>query len=168
MAKLDLSTTKNNKTVTTGASILNGMVNYISSGGSIVTVLQASIVGVILSPFLALSNIIQAIGSFFSIPFRQAGIAVGEMINALFTAPSRLLRQASNITAGVLSQFLGDNLGGFLALPITVAIIMGSLFIVLNYLQEEETGDTLPGVPIDVPDFGPLQFGVEEEANAED
>jgi len=151
------------KTVTTGTSILNGMVDYISAGGSIVSVLQASVVGVLLSPFLALSNIIQAIGSFFTIPFTQGGIAIGEMITALFSAPAGLIQSGTNISENALSMFFSENLAGILALPVAVGVVLLSLFLVSVYLNEEETGDTLPGTFIDVPDIGPLQLGVEEE-----
>jgi len=47
-----------------------------------------------------------------------------------------------------------------LAFPVTAGLVMIVLYMVVLYLREDETGDVLPGVPIDVPtDI----FGVEEE-----
>jgi hypothetical protein len=52
-----------------------------------------------------------------------------------------------------------------LALPLTFALVMAALYMINIYLNEEETGDTLPGVPIDIPtDF----LGVEEEETADE
>ncbi len=161
--ELTLSTTKNNETVTTGTSIIQGFLTYIQNGGKIVSALQAGIIGVVFSPLVALSNIIQAIGSFFATPFLEGGIAIGELINAIFTAPARLVDTGFNISRNTLSMYMSENLAGLLAGPVALGIVLLGLWLVSEYLAEPETGDTLPGLPFDVPDIGPLQFGVEEE-----
>lgn len=166
--ELDLSSDTDEVTTTTGTSILSGILTYISNGGSIVSVLQASIVGLVLSPFLALANIITAVGTFFTTPFRQGGLALGDLIIAFFRAPAQLLQTAAQINEDALRIFLSDSLAGLFAFPLTMAVVLAGLFLMMVYLQEEETGDTLPGLPFDVPDFGPFQFGVEEEDDADD
>ena len=161
MAQLDLGSGS-------GTDTLNGIVNYLQAGGSITTVISASLLGTIVSPFVAIGDIIQGVGNFFSTPFREGGDAVGALFNALLTAPANLLQTGSNITEDTLTIFLGDGLAGILALPVATAMVLLSLWMIALYLQEEETGDTIPGLPFDVPDVGPLQFGVEEEADADD
>lgn len=151
-----------------GTGVLSGIVNFLQAGGSVVRVIEASILGLVVSPFIALGDIIRAIGNFFSTPFLEGGNAIGQLINALFTAPGSLIETGAQISEDTLAIFLGDSLAGVLALPVAIGVVMLSLYFITLYLQEEETGDTLPGVPFDVPDILGIQFGVEEEGEEDE
>lgn len=161
MAKLDLGEGG-------GTDVLNGIVNYLQDGGKVTTVISASLLGTVVAPFVAFVDIVEGIGNFFSTPFREGGDAIGALFNALLTGPADLVRAGSQITEDTLRVFLGESLAGLLALPVSVGMVMLSLWLIMMYLQEEETGDTIPGLAFDVPDVGPLQLGVEEEPDADD
>jgi hypothetical protein len=149
----------------TGTGVLNGIVTFLQQGGDVTRLITAFVVGLPASIFVALGDIIAAIGNFFSTPFDEGGDAIGQIITALFTAPASLLETGSQITEDVLRTFLGESLAGLLALPIAFGLTLLVLFMITVYLQEAETGDTLPGLPIDVPTD---TLGVEEEVNAEE
>jgi len=143
-----------------GEGTLEGITTFLQDGGKAGTVLSASILGLVVSPFVALGNVIQAVGEFFAQPFTAGGNAIGALITGIFEAPGDLLDAGADISESALRATLGETLAGTLALPITFALVMLSLYMVTRYLLEEETGDVLPAVPIDIPtDI----FGVEEE-----
>lgn len=158
MATLDLGSGS-------GQDTLEGIVGFLDSGGSATRLLTSSFLGVIVSPFVALADIIDAIGTFFAEPFESGGIAVGNLFDELVTAPADLVGGAATISQNSLSTVLGDSLAGIFALPIAIGVSMIGLYFIAAYLNEEETGDTIPGLPIDVPtDF----LGVEEESTADE
>jgi len=143
-----------------GQDTLQGVTNFLQAGGSAGTVLSASFIGLVVSPFVALADIIDGVGTFFETPFSSAGEALGSLLEGLFKAPGNLLTAGADISETALRSALGESLAGTIAFPVTVGLVMLGLFLVTLYLREDETGDTLPGLPIDVPtDF----LGVEEE-----
>lgn len=143
-----------------GQDTLEGVTTFLQAGGSAGTVLSASFIGLVVSPFVALADIIDAIGTFFEEPFTGAGEALASLLEGLFEAPGGLLTAGADISETALRGALGDSLAGAIAFPVTVALVMGALFMIMLYLREDETGDTLPGLPVDVPtDI----LGVEEE-----
>ncbi len=152
----------------TGTSVLNGIVNYLQAGGSVTRVITASLLGTIVSPFIAVGDVIAGVGTFFSTPFQAGGEAIGSLFQALLEGPADLIAAGSAVSQNVLETFLGESLAGVLALPVATGVVMLSLFIISTYLNERETGNTIPGLPVDVPDVGPLDLGVEEEDRMED
>jgi len=150
-----------------GTDTLNGIVNYLQAGGQATTVISAGLLGVFVSPLVAFGDIVDGVANFFSTPFMEGGDAIGALFNALLEAPANLLETGANVSEDTLTVFLGDSLAGVLALPVAVGVTMMSLYLIMIYLNEPETGDTIPGLPFDVPDVGPLQLGVEEEDEGE-
>lgn len=143
-----------------GQGTLSGITTFLQNGGDASKVLSASIIGLIISPVIAVADVVYAVGNFFSQPFDSAGDALGALLEGLFEAPGSLLTAGADISETALRGVLGESLAGILAFPITVALVMAGLYMIVVYLREDETGDTLPGVPVDVPtDI----FGVEEE-----
>ena len=143
-----------------GQETLSGITNFLQAGGDAGRILSASIIGLIAAPFVAVADVIYAVANFFSQPFNTAGDAIGALLEGLFEAPANLLIAGAEISEGALRAVLGETLAGFLAFPATVGLVVFGLYLVVRYLREDETGDVLPGVPIDVPtDI----FGVEEE-----
>jgi hypothetical protein len=143
-----------------GQESLSGVTNFLQDGGDAGKVLSASIIGLIVSPVVAVIDVVNAVANFFAQPFNNAGDAIGSLLTGLFEAPGNLLTAGADISETALRSALGETLAGTLAFPITVGIVMFALYLVVRYLREDETGDVLPGLPIDVPtDI----FGVEEE-----
>jgi len=143
-----------------GDATLTGITNFLQAGGSAGSVLSASFIGLVVSPFVAFVDVVQAVGTFFSEPFESAGTAVGALLSGMFQAPGDLLTAGADITETSLRDAIGGSLAGTLAFPITIGIVMLALYMIVLYLREDETGDTLPGLPVDIPtDI----FGVEEE-----
>ncbi|AUG49520.1 hypothetical protein BVU17_18210 (plasmid) [Haloarcula taiwanensis] len=143
-----------------GQESLSGITNFLQNGGDAGKVLSASIVGLIVSPVVAVIDVINAVANFFAQPFNNAGDAIGSLLTGLFEAPGNLLIAGADVSETVLRSVLGETLAGLFAFPVTVGLVMIGLYAVVRYLREDETGDVLPGLPIDVPtDI----FGVEEE-----
>ncbi|GGK64623.1 hypothetical protein [Haloarcula sebkhae] len=143
-----------------GKETLSGITTFLQADGDAGKVLSASIIGLIVSPVIAVVDVIYAVANFFSQPFNSAGDAIGSLLEGLFEAPGNLLIAGAEVSENVLRSIFSDTLAGLLAFPVTVALVIAGLFLVVRYLNEDETGDTLPGVPFDVPtDI----FGVEEE-----
>jgi len=143
---------------TSGADVLSSVTNYLEGGGSVATLLSSSILGLVVSPFVAAIDIINAITAFFTTPFESVASAVATLSSAFFTAPGSLIADGFEQSSAALNSFLGGTFAGIFSGPIAVGLALLSLFLVVQFLQEDETGDTLPGVPIDVP-----FLGVEEE-----
>jgi len=143
-----------------GSGTLTGITNFLQAGGSAGTVLSASFIGLVVSPFVAFADVVQAIGTFFSEPFASAGEAVGALLGGLFRAPGDLLAAGADISETALRVALGETFAGIVAFPLTVGLVMIALYLVVRYLREDETGNVLPGVPVDVPTS---IFGTTEE-----
>jgi hypothetical protein len=149
----------------TGTDVLNGIVNFLQAGGDVTRLLTAFVVGVPASIFVAIGDIVAAVANFFATPFMEGGDAIGQLINAFFTAPASLLERGAQISEDTLALFLSDSLAGLLALPVATSVVVLSLYLIVRYLQEDETGDTLPGLPIDIPTE---TLGVEEESTIDE
>jgi hypothetical protein len=151
-----------------GQDVLNGVSDFLDSGGTIGTLLTSSVIGLIVSPIIGLIDLIDAVFAFFSVPFAETADSVADLQGAFLQAPARLLESGAQISESAIASVFGETVAGIFALPITVGIVVLSLFMVVQYLQEDETGDTLPGLPVDVPDVFGLELGVQEEGEDED
>ena len=142
-----------------GVDTLNGIASYLSNGGKATTVLSASIVGLITSPFIAIVDIINAITQFATAPFEGAGESISTLFDGLLTGPAALIEAGSRISENAIMAVFGETIAGILALPLTVALALASLYLLATFLNESETGNLFPGLPFDVP-----VIGADEEA----
>ncbi|AZQ14535.1 hypothetical protein [Halorubrum sp. PV6] len=142
-----------------GVDTLNGIASYLSNGGKPSTVLSASVVGLITSPFIAIVDIINAITQFATAPFEGAGESISTLFDGLLTGPAALIEAGSRISENAIMAVFGETIAGILALPLTVALALASLYLLATFLDEEETGNLFPGLPFDVP-----VIGADEEA----
>ena len=142
-----------------GVDSLNGIATYLSEGGSASTVLSASLIGLITSPFIAVIDIIDAITTFATAPFEGAGESIASLFDGLLTAPASLIEAGAEISRTSIASVFGETIAGILALPLTVALALVSLYLLATFLDEEETGNLFPGLPFDVP-----VIGADEEA----
>jgi len=148
-----------------GTGTLTGITSFLQAGGSAGKILSASMIGLVVSPFVAFADVIKAIGTFFAEPFSSAGEAVGALLTGLFQAPGDLLDAGADISEQALRVALGETFAGILAFPVTVGLVMLGLYLIVLYLREDETGNVLPGVPVDVPTS---IFGTTEEDTIEE
>ena len=148
-----------------GTSTLSGITNFLQAGGSAGRLLSAGVLGIIVAPIAAVIDIVAAVATFFTLPFSSAGEALGALLAGFFQAPGDLLRAGADITEAALRAALGETFAGIFAFPITVGLVLIGLFLMVRYLREDETGDTLPGLPIDIPTDW---FGVEEERGVDE
>lgn len=148
-----------------GTGLLKGITNYLSEGGNPVQVFTASLTGVVVAPFIAFADIVQAVTTFFTTPFIDAGGSIGTLVSTIFEAPAGLVQTGFTVSENVLIVFFGESLAGVFAAPVAVGVSLFSLWLVVQYLQEDESGDTLVGVPVDIPTE---TLGVEEEKPGDD
>jgi len=137
-----------------GVDTLNGIVTYLSNGGKATTVLTSAIVGLLASPVIAAISIINAIADFATAPFVGAGESISTLFDGLLTGPAALIQAGSRISETAIESVFGETLAGILALPLTVALALASLYLLAAFLNEEETGNLFPGLPFDVPYIG--------------
>lgn len=143
-------------------TVLSAVVGYLAEGGKIVNLLTGFILGTGASLFIAVGSIINAVVTFITTPFSQGGEALGDLVDNLLSEPAGLIGTVADASGVAISdQF------GWLALPTGVGVVLVSLWMINKYREQQETGDTLPGLPFDVPDVGPFQIGTTEEGEDE-
>lgn len=133
--------------------VLSGTANFFASGGKPATVLLASVFGVVVSIAQGGINVLQSIFNLIAQPLDAGGVAIATAFEATIVEPLQVLISGAGVSADSLDTF------GFIALPVGVALLLGSYWLIVQYLEEDETSDTVvvPGFP-DLP-----FFGVEEE-----
>lgn len=142
--------------------VLSGMISFIQAGGTLGNVLSGFIFGLGASLFLGVGQIIDAVANFIATPFLEGGQAIATLITGLFTAPATILEETAFTSAtGISQQF------GWLAFLVGVGVVLAALYMVVQYLEQRETGDTFIGLPFDTPDIGPFEIGVTEETEEE-
>ena len=119
-----------------------------------------------MSPFIAATDIIFAVTSFFTTPFSEISDSIASLSSAFFDEPADLIADGFAQSASAMSTFFGDGFLGIFSGPVAVGLVLVSVFLVVQYLQENETGDIpLIGIGFDVPtDI----LGVEEEDEGDD
>jgi hypothetical protein len=80
--------------------------------------------------------------------------AAGE---AFFEDPLTVISSGATDTGDAVGEF------GILALPVAAAVVLGTYYMYIRYLREEETSNLIPGMVSDIP-----LVGTDEEAEADD
>ncbi|EMA01814.1 hypothetical protein C437_15381 [Haloarcula vallismortis ATCC 29715] len=140
-------------------SVLNGTINFLNSGGSLGKLLQGSIFGVGLSISQGGINFIQSVFALLVSPLDSGAELVPAFFEATVIEPLGVLTAGAEASAiGIANQF------GPFALPAAMVTVLVTFFIMIQFLEEEETPDfiAIPGFP-DIPDIGPLAVGTDEE-----
>ena len=146
-----------------GVDTLSGITTFLSEGGSAARVLTSSILGVLISPVVAVVDVIDAIATFATAPFEGAGESISTLFDGLLTGPAALIEAGARISENAITSVFGAELGGILALPLTVALALASLYLLATFLDEEETGNLFPGLPFDVPIIGADEEAVDDQ-----
>lgn len=138
-------------------AVLSGVTTFVSGPGTLGNLLSSFIFGIFASLFLAVGKIINAVTSFITSPFTAAGEAIGELFSDLLTSPTDILgTTAQESGRAIAEQF------GWMAFPIGVGVVLLALFMINWYRERPSTGDTIVGLPFDVPDIGPFEVGTTE------
>ena len=156
MARLDLGSGS-------PTAVLSGVTTFLSNGGKLGVLLSSFIFGTGASIYVGVGEIINAVVTFITTPFIEAGRAIGALFGGLLTSPLTILDVNAQASAeGIAAQF------GWLAFPVAVVMILVVLFAVNYYREQPETGDTIVGLPFDVPDLFGVQIGTTEENEDEE
>lgn len=140
----------------------SSVVNFLSDGGDVATVITGMITGLGTSVFIGIGDIVNAVVGFITSPFKGGADAIEKLISGILGSPGEILDTTAQTTGTAISEQFG-----WMAYPVGVAVVLGSLYLVVQYLEQRETGDTFVGLPFDTPDFGPFDIGVTEEGEDE-
>jgi len=144
-------------------AITKGVSSYLTSSGTNVgTALSTFILGLIASLWYGTVEIVNAVVGFVTTPFSKGGEAVGKLIEGILTEPIGILEKTAQASATAISAEFG-----WLSFLVGVAVLLGAMYMVVQYLEQPETGDTFVGLPFDTPDVGPFEIGVTEEGEDE-
>lgn len=144
-------------------AVLNGTINFLSTGGKLGKLLQGSIFGIGLSISQGGINFIQSVFALLVSPLDSGAELVPKFFGATVIEPLDVVVSGAQASAiGVADQF------GVFALPAALGIVLATFFLMTQFLEEDSTPDfiAIPGFP-DIPDVLGLQLGVEEEDEPE-
>lgn len=133
-----------------------------AEGRSITDIAVQGIGAWLLSVFLSLIAGFNQLFEFLFLPFRIFIDAAIASLNAFVIEPLRLTRFGLFASAEAISEF------GIAGLPVSVIVVLVTLFLVLIFLQFEITSNLLPGLFVDNRLYSFFFTTPEEEAQGED
>lgn len=153
--------------------VLTGTIGFLNAEGTLGTLLQGAIFGTIVSIATGGIDLIQSAFDAVVRPLDalvDAGIAA---LEAAVEAPLSIISGEGEGIGGVAetTMLAVQNQFGILALPVGVAIVLGTFWIVIQYLEQDESPDAtlvpgapdIPSIPIPFTDEGEIDPGVEED-----
>lgn len=149
----------------TDTSLISAGSDLVKEHGSLAGVVMAIISTIFLMFANAAATFLSSLIEMFTIAMTMAAEGLGGFIQAIFAGAGTIMEVGGAFTAEALQKF------DILAFPVGLAIVLISLWMIAQYRQEQETGDLLPGLPVDVGNI-PLLGGVfgtreEDEEGAE-
>lgn len=137
-----------------------------AKGRSIVEIIGNGIAGWILSMFAAMIAGFQTIFDFLFLPFEILIDVATASADAFIIGPFDLVGIGTDVSATAIRALEG--FAGLIGLPVAVVVVLGTLLIVITYLQLGTSSNLLPGLFVDnrVVDF--FFTSPEEEAEGED
>ncbi|PSQ51600.1 hypothetical protein BRD20_10095 [Halobacteriales archaeon SW_8_65_20] len=141
-----------------GEDTIEGVAAY----GNNSELIGASLVGLIISPFRVATDIMLAASNVITSPLNGAGNSISALFTGLVESPAGLIKSGTTITKRSLENYLGSGPAGTLALPITVAMVLLSTYLVASFLNENETGNFIPLLP-DIPFLGRDEEATDDE-----
>ncbi|WP_256403254.1 hypothetical protein [Halorubrum salinum] len=145
-------------------AVLGGTIEYLSNGGSLGTLLQGAIFGTIVSFATGGVNLIQSAFGLVVAPLDALRASVSQFVDSAILAPLGIIETTAEASASATASEFGP-----FAIIVGVGLVLASFWMITQYLEEPETGDTLaiPGLG-DAPDIPGLPLGVTEENEDED
>ena len=144
-------------------SVLTGTIGFLNAGGDLGTLLQGALFGTLVSVSQGGINLIQSAFNLVVTPIDLLVDAAGSFVEAVFIEPLGIVESGATTSATAI----GEQFGIF-AFIMGILVLLGGFFVIQQYLERRDTGDTLPipGIP-DVPAIGPIDPGVTEEGEDE-
>lgn len=139
--------------------VLTGTIGFLNADGKLGTLLQGAIFGTVVSIATGGINFIQSLFGLIVSPIDAFATSTTRFVESTILAPLGIIETTAETSGSAISTQFGP-----FALLVGVAIVLGAFWLIIKFLEEDETSDTLPipGFP-DVPDIGPFGVGVEEE-----
>lgn len=116
-----------------------------ASNLSIADAVRQSITQQILAIAFGIAAIISALFGLIVSAFETLGEQVGAIPAAILGGGADIIQFGAGVTAAALEQF------GIVAFIIGIVIVLIGIWILIQFLQEPETGDFFPGIPFDLP-----------------
>jgi hypothetical protein len=139
-------------------SVLTGTIGFLNADGTLGTLLQGALFGTLVSVFTEGVNLIQSIGNLVVSPIDATAEATIATIDATITEPLAIVISGAQASAAAIA----DQFGVF-AFIVGIAVLLAGFWIIIQFLEEDETSDTFI-----VPGFPDLPFvGVDEEDDVE-
>ncbi|WP_435093398.1 hypothetical protein [Halorubrum sp. N11] len=139
------------------SSVLTGTIGFLNAGGQLGTLLQGAIFGTLVAGVTGGINIIQSGIALVVAPLDALANTVDQAVASLILAPLGIIETAAETSGTATSEQFG-----VFAILVGVALVLATYWMITKYLEQSETGDTLPIPGIgDAPSFLPL--GVTEE-----
>lgn len=129
--------------------------NDLSSVSDLDSALTKLLFAPIAAFFIQAANAVEAISRVFIDPVVAFAGGTGSVVNALFGG------SASVIDAGAAATVSDVDVFGVLGFPVGLGIVAVSGFLLVQYLQQPNTGDLIPLSFTDIP-----FVGVEEESDS--
>ena len=140
------------------ATSASDLFNRARSAADLQSLLKQGIGGSLLAVFFGLTSGILSLADVVIKPVDALATALGDLTTAIFGGPAQIVLAGVEATAqSILGPF---NLGP-LSFALAIAAVLAGLFIVGRYRDEEETGNLLVGLPLDVPFIGEGEEGEE-------
>lgn len=139
-------------------TVLTGTIGFLDRGGDLGTLLQGALFGTLVSVFTGGINLIQSVVGLVTSPIDSLGEATSASVDALIVEPLSIISSSAAASASAIA----DQFGPF-AFLVGVGVLLGGFWLVIQFLQEEETSDTfvVPGLP-DLPFVGVTEEGEED------
>ncbi len=120
------------------------------------SLLKQGIGGSLLAVFIGIASGILSVADVVIKPLDALATSLGELTTAIFGGPAEIVLAGVEATAqSILGPF---NLGP-LSFALAIAAVLAGLWIVAIYRDEEDTGNLLVGLPIDIPFVGEEEEG---------
>lgn len=128
--------------------------NLLSQAGAarnLGSTLRKGIGGTLLAGSSVVIGTVLAAGETVIQPLTAFAGSLADLTVALFGSPARIVIAGADATAASLTGIFNV---GPLTFMLGIGSVLGGLWLIGRYLDEEETGNIIPGSPVDIPFFG--------------
>lgn len=145
-------------------SVLTGTISFLNGGGSLGTLLQGAIFGTIVSFATGGVNLIQSAFGLVIAPLDALASSVTQFVDSAILAPLGIIETTAEASATATASEFGP-----FAILVGTGLVLGSFWLITQFLQERETSDVVP-IPgfADAPEIPGLPLGVTEENETEE
>ncbi|PSQ06650.1 hypothetical protein BRC92_00325 [Halobacteriales archaeon QS_4_69_31] len=136
-----------------GGERVRNLFDRAANAESLSAIIFQGIGAVLLAVGTAIASGVLTIADLILIPAQALANAAGLNIEVTFQGLARLINVGSITSAVSIAPGSRFDLGP-LTLPLAMGIALLTLYIVIAYLSEEETGNFAPSLPFDIPTPG--------------